>query len=79
MATYSGFCIVDPDVSRELNEKLRSGKLGVGALEILSRPRPRRELFKNLPVGCKILGSGLPVDQPTSVEQPGVTGRQETW
>ena len=39
MATYSGFFIVDPDFSRELNEKLRSGKLGVGALEI---PRPAK-------------------------------------
>jgi hypothetical protein len=73
MATYSGFYSVDPDFSRGLNEKLRSGKLRLGALEI---PEPAKtnapELLKNLPAGCKILGAAFPADWPVSVEQPGV-------
>ena len=55
MATYSGFCIVDPDFSRELNEKLRSGKLRVAALEILSRPRTRRASFLRTLPGRSII------------------------
>ena len=46
MVTYSGFCIVDPDFSRELNEKLRSGKLGVGALEIPQPAKTKARAFQ---------------------------------
>jgi hypothetical protein len=72
MATYSGSCIVDPDFSRDLNEKFRSGKLRVRALEIPQPAKTKvRELPENLPAGRKIAGANFPVDHPTSVEQPG--------
>jgi hypothetical protein len=73
MATYSGFYSVDPDFSLRLNEKLSSGKLRLGALQIPEPARTKaRELLKNLPAGCKILGAAFPADWPVSVEQPGV-------
>jgi hypothetical protein len=68
MATYSGFYSVDPDFSRGLNEKLRSGKLRLGALEIPEPAKTKtRELLKNLPAGCEILGAAFPADWPVSV------------
>ena len=73
MATYSGFYGVDPDFSRGLNEKLSSGKLRLGALEIPEPARTKaRELLKNLPAGFKILGVAFPADWSVSVAQPGV-------
>jgi len=53
MATYSGFCIVDPDFSRELNEKLRSGKLGVGALEIPQPAKTKARAFQEFARGLQ--------------------------
>jgi hypothetical protein len=53
MATYSGFCIVDPDFSRELNEKLGSGKLGVGALEIPQPAKTKARAFQEFARGLQ--------------------------
>jgi hypothetical protein len=73
MPTYSGFYSVDPDFSLRLNEKLSSGKLRLGALQIPEPARTKaRELLKDLPAGCKILGAAFPADWPVSVAQPSV-------
>ncbi len=73
MPIYVGFYSVDPDFNREVREKLRNGSLQLAPFEV---PEPARTkalgLLKNLPPGCKIVGSWFPADQPASTDQPGV-------